>query len=210
MQQKPRKILTQAERDAITAKYHRRIIERGIALFGMPPEDELDPSLGPFTDPYAEERAIAKEQGRAKSEESRRRIYEATLELLAATPPPADEETPAHRKPGDLNRTAERIRSGEVDLPDPALDREQVAASFDAHAEFERSKIAFGQKMDAVAHEAITGLLPIMEGLKDFAFDVFHEFKRWAAEDPDGPGAEMYEKLNRALRQGTGRSRARG
>ena len=202
-----KKILTQAERDAITAKYQRRLIELGIPLFGLPEEGELAPELGAFSDPDADARAIGRERGRAKAEEFQRRILDATIQLLETPRPPADEETPPHRKPGELNRTAERIRLSEVDLPDPALDREQVAASFDAHAELERAKIAFGQQMDAVTLEAIAGLLPILEAVKSFALDVFHEVKRWAEEDPDGPGAEMYEQLNRAWRKGAGRSR---
>lgn len=38
--------LTQAERDAITAKYQRRLIELGIPIFGLPEEGELAPELG--------------------------------------------------------------------------------------------------------------------------------------------------------------------
>jgi hypothetical protein len=129
--------------------------------------------------------------------------------LLETEPPPAGEETPAHRKPGDLNRTAERLRNDEVDLPDPSLDREQVAASFDAHATFERATIDFGKKMDAVALEALNGLLPMLEAIRAFALNVFHEVKRWAEEDPEGPGAELFDQMNRAWRKGAGRSRGR-
>jgi hypothetical protein len=63
--------------------------------------------------------------------------------------------------------------------------------------------------MEAVALEALTGLLPILEAVKDFALNVFHEVKRWAEEDPDGDGAALYRDLNRAWRKGAGRSRGR-
>ena len=206
MQQK--KILTQAERDAITAKYQRRIIELGIPIFGPPDEGELPPNVLPFPDPNAEERAIAAEAGRAKAQELERRIIDATIQLLEATPP--DEEArPAHRKPGDLNRTAERLRGHEVDLPE-GFDREEEAAKFDRYADFARVEIAYGEQVDAVALEALNGLLPILEAVKKFALDVFHEVKRWAEEDPDGPGAELFRELNRAWRKGAGRSRSRG
>ena len=205
MQQK--KILTQAERDAITAKYQRRIIELGIPIFGPPDEGELGPNVLPFPDPHADERTAAAEEGRAKAQELQDRIVDATIQLLEAAPPP-DELRPAHRKPGDLDRTAARLRAGEVDLPE-GFDREEVAASFDAHANFARKEIAYGQEMEAVALEALTGLLPVLEALKNFALDVFHEVKRWAEEDPDGPGADLYRDLNRAWRKGAGRSRGR-
>ena len=206
MQQK--RILTQMERDAITAKYQRRIIELGIPIFGPPEEGEFGPNVVPFPDPHAEERAIAAEKGRAKAQEFQDRIVDATIQLLETAPPP-DELRPAHRKPGDLERTAARLRSGEVDLPE-GFDREQEAATFDRQAAFARQQIAFGQEMDAVALEALTGLLPILEAVKEFALNVFHEVKRWAEEDPDGPGAEMYRELNKAWRKGAGRSRGRG
>src|SRR5947209_7485234 len=136
------KKLTQAERDAITEKYQRRIIELGTPIFG-PPD------------------ALTISEPNAKSQEFQRRIVDATIQLMEAAPPP-DEETPPHRRPGDLNRTAARLRAGEVDLPDPTLDREQEAASFDRHADFARAEIAFGHEMDAVAAEALTGLLPVL------------------------------------------------
>jgi hypothetical protein len=187
--------LTDAEREAIAAKYQRRIIELGTPIFGPLMEDgEGAPNIVPFADP--------------KSQELERRIIDATIRLLE-TAPPADEETPPHRKPGDLNRTAERLRAGEVDLPDPDLDREEVAASFDRHADFARAKIAFGQEMDAVTEEALAGLLPILLALKDFAADLLNVVKQWAREDPDGPAVEYYREMNRAWRQGAGRSRGK-
>ncbi len=194
MQQK--KILTQAERDAIAAKYQRRILDLGTAVFGPLEESEASEASNvvPFPDPKAQEFQL--------------RIIDATIQLLEAAPP-EDEETPHHRKPGDLHRTAERLREGEVDLPDPTLDREAIADSFDQHAQFEKQKIAFGHEMDAVALEALEGLLPILETVKNFALDVFHEVKRWAEEDPDGPAAEYYQQMNRARREGAGRSRSR-
>jgi hypothetical protein len=88
MQQQPKKILTQEERDAITAKYQRRIIELGIPIFGPPAEGELGPDVLPFPDPHAEERAAAAAQGRAKAQELQDRIVEATIQLLEAAPPP--------------------------------------------------------------------------------------------------------------------------
>lgn len=188
-----KKQLTAEEREAITAKYQRRILELGTPIFG-PPEESEATNVVSFPNP--------------KPQELQRRIIDATIELLEAAPP-EDEETPHHRKPGDLHRTAERLREGDVDLPDPTLDREAVADSFDQHAEFERQKIAFGHEMDAVAVEALEGLLPILETLKNFAIDVLHEMKRWAEEDPDGPGAEYYRAMDRAWRQGAGRSRRR-
>jgi len=191
MQQK--KVLTQAERDAITAKYQRRIIELGIPIFGPPGEDDPGTNVLPPPAPHAQE--------------LQQRIVDATIQLLETTPPP-DEARPAHRKPGDLERTAARLRAGEVDLPE-GFDREQEAASFEGQAKFARAQIAFGQEMDAVALEALTGLLPILEAVKDFAMNVFHEVKRWAEEDPDGPGAEVYRELNKAWRKGAGRSRGR-
>ena len=205
-----KKKLTDAEREAIAAKYQRRIIELGTPIFGPPEEEgECGPNVVPFPDPDAEARAIAAERSRAKSQEFERRIIDATIQLLEAAPP-IDEEAPPHRKPGDLNRTAERLRAGEVDLPDPDLDREEVAASLDRHAEFARAKLSFGEEMDAVAYEAITGLLPVVLALKDFAIGVLHIAKQWAEEDPDGPAADYYRDLNRAWRQGAGRSRRRG
>ena len=193
-----KKKLTQAERDAITEKYRLRIIELGTPIFGPPDgPEELDPNVLPFPNPNS-----------AKAQELVRRIIDATIELLEAVPP-LDEETPHHRKPGDLNRTAERLREGEVDLPDPHLDREEVAVSFDRHADFARAKIAFGNAMDAVTLEALAGLLPILERVRDFAFDVLHEVKRWAEEDPEGPGAQYYREMNHARKQGAGRSRGR-
>lgn len=80
---------------------------------------------------------------------------------------------------------------------------------FDQHAKFERQKIASGHEFDAVALEALEGLLPILETVKNFAFDVLHEMKRWAEEDPDGPGVGYYQQMNRAWREGAGRSRRR-
>jgi len=180
--------LTEAEREAIAAKYQRRIIELGTPIFG-PPDGDLN--IVPFADP--------------KSQEFQRRIMDATLGLLEAAPP-LDEETPPHRKPGDLNRTAERLRAGEVDLPDPSLDREEVAASFDKHAEFARKKVAFGAEMDAVANEALAGLLPVLLALKDFATELLQIVKEWAREDPDGPAAGYFRDMNRAWRQGAGRA----
>ena len=188
-----KKKLTDAEREAITAKYERRIIELGTPIFGPPDEG-------------AEARAIATEQSRAKSQEFERRIIDATIQLLEAAPP-LDEEPPPHRRPGELNRTAERLRAGEVDLPDPDLDREEVAASLDRHAEFERKKVAFGGEMDSVANEAIAGLLPVVLALKAFATELLHIVKEWAQEDPEGPAAGYYRDMNRAWRQGAGRSR---
>jgi len=205
MQQK--KVLTQQERDAITAKYQRRIIELGIPVFGPPDEGDLGPNVVPFPDPNAEERAIAVEAGRAKAQEFQDRIVDATIQLLETAPPP-DELRPAHRKPGDLERTAARLRAHEVDLPE-GFDPEQEAATFEGQAKFSRAQIAFGQEMDAVALEALTGLLPILEAVRDFALNVFHEVKRWAEEDPDGPGADLYRELNKARRKGAGRSRGR-
>lgn len=206
---KQMKKLTEAEREAITAKYQRRIIELGIPIFGMPDEAELAELnvVGPFDDPNAEERAIRAERGRAKSAEFQRRIVNATIEMLEALPPEYD-GPPKHRKPGDLNRTAERLRNNEVDLAD-GFDREEEAALLDQHAEFERAKIEFGHNMDAVALEALNGLLPILEAVKKFATDVFHLIKEWAREDPEGPAAGYYAELNRAWRQGAGRSRGR-
>jgi hypothetical protein len=64
--------------------------------------------------------------------------------------------------------------------------------------------------MEAVGLEALAGLLPIVEALRDFVIEVFHEVKRWAEEDPDGPGAELYRELNKAWRKGAGRTRGRG
>jgi hypothetical protein len=193
MDQKKR--LTDAEREAITAKYQRRIIELGTPLFGPPDE-------GP------EARTIATEQSRAKSQEFEQRIIDAAIQLLEAAPP-LDEEPPPHRRPGELNRTAERLRAGEVDLPDPDLDREEVAASLDRHAEFERKKVAFGGEMDAVTNEALDGLLPVILALKDYATELLHIVKEWAQEDPEGPAAGYFRDLNRAWRQGAGRSRGR-
>jgi hypothetical protein len=100
------------------------------------------------------------------------------------------------------------LRGEEVDLPE-GFDREEEAARFDRYADFARAEIAFGHQMDAVALEALTGLLPILEAVKKFALDVFHEVKRWAEEDPDGPGAQYFHELNRARREGAGRSRGR-
>ncbi|HEX7138189.1 MAG TPA: hypothetical protein VF219_10095 [Vicinamibacterales bacterium] len=205
MQQK--KVLTQAERDAITAKYQRRILELGIPIFGPPDEGELGPNVLPFPDPHAEERAVAAEEGREKAEELQRRIIDAAIQFLETAPPP-DELRPAHRKPGDLDRTAARLSAGEVDLPE-GFDREKEAASFAGQADFARAGIAFGHEMEAVTLEALTGLLPILEAVRAFALNVFHEVKRWAEEDPDGPGADLYRELNRAWRQGAGRSRGR-
>jgi len=207
MQQQPKKILTQAERDAITAKYQRRIIELGIPIFGPPAEGELGSDVLPVPDPHAEERAAAAAQGRAKAQELQDRIVDATIQLLEAAPPP-DELRPAHRKPGDLDRTAARLRADEVDVPE-GFDREEVAASFDAHAGFARAEIAYGHAMDAVALEALTGLLTIVEAVRDFVIEVFHEVKRWAEEDPDGPGADLYRELNKAWRKGAGRTRGK-
>lgn len=119
---------------------------------------------------------------------------------------PDHEETAPHRKPGDLNRTAERLRAGEVDLPD-GFDREEEAALFDRHADFAREEIAFGHEMDAVAIESLTGLLPVLLALKDFGRELLHVLKEWAQEDPDGPGAGYYRDFNRAVRQGAGRAR---
>ena len=201
------KKLTDAEREAIAAKYQRRIIELGTPIFGPPDEDEvLGLDVLPFPDPNAEARAMAVERGRAKTLEFERRIIDATIQLFEAAPP-RDEEAPPHRKPGHLNRTAERIRAGEVDLPDPDLDREEVAASFDRHAEFEREQLAFGKEMDAVTNEALDGLIPVLLALKDFMAGVLNIVKQWAQEDPDGPAAGYYRELNRAWRQGVGRSR---
>jgi len=205
MQQK--KSLTQAERDAIAAKYQRRIIELGIPIFGPLDAAELPPGILPLPDPNAEERAAAAKAGRAKALELQQRIIDATIQLLEAAPPP-DVLRPAHRKPGDLDRTAARLRAGEVDLPE-GFDREEEAATFEGQAKFARAEIAFGRQMDAVALEALTGLLPILEAVKDFATNVFHEVKRWVEEDPDGAGAEMYRELNKAWRKGAGRSRGR-
>jgi hypothetical protein len=207
---KQKRQLTQTEREAITAKYQRRIIELGTPIFGPPDEqdEESGANVMPFPDPNAEGLAMAAERGRAKAEEFQRRILDATIQMLE-TAPPLDEEPPPHRKPGDLVRTANRLMAGEVDLPDPDLDRGEVAASLEAHAEFERAKLAFGEEMDAVTLEALSGLLPILEVVKSFALDVFHEVKRWAEEDPDGPAAEYCRELNRAWRQGAGRSRGR-
>ena len=42
---------------------------------------------------------------------------------------------------------------------------EEEAALLDQHAEFERAKIDFGHDIDAVALEALNGLLPILENL---------------------------------------------
>lgn len=202
------KKLTDAEREAIAAKYQRRIIELGTPIFGPPEEAELGPNVLPFPDPDAEARAIAAERSRAKAKEFQLRIIDATIELLEAAPP-LDEEPPPHRRPSELNRTAERLRAGEVDLPDPDLDRFEVADSLDRHAEFERTKVAFGSEMDAVAYEALTGLLPVLLALKDFAAEVMKVVKEWAREDPDGPAAGYYRDLNRAWRQGAGRSRGK-
>jgi hypothetical protein len=189
--------LTDAEREAIAAKYQRRILELGTAVFGPPEVAEGEPASNvlPFPDPNAE-----------KAQELERRIIDATIQLLEAAPP-EDEVTPPNRKPGDLHRTAERLRAEEVDLPDPDLDREKAAASFDQHAAFEKQKIAFGREMDAVTLEALEGLVPILEAVKKLALDLFHEVKRWAEEDPEGPAAEYYRELYRAWRQGAGRSR---
>src|SRR5437763_1408959 len=124
-----KKKLTEEERAAIAAKYKRRIIELGTPLFGSAERwFVLGPDVEAIPDPYAEARAVAAEQSRAKSEEFLQRITDATIHLMEAAPP-VDEEPPQHRKPGDLSRTAERLRAGKVDLPDPALDREEVAAS---------------------------------------------------------------------------------
>jgi hypothetical protein len=206
-----KKNLTTAEREAITAKYQRRIIELGIGLFGPPDEGEetFGANVVPFPDPNAEAHAAAAERSQAKAHEFQCRIIDATIQLLETEAPPLDEEAPPHRKPGDLIRTADRLRTHDVDLPDPTLDREEVAASLDTHAKFEKAKVAFGAKMDAVALEAITGLLPILEAVKIFVLDVFHVIKEWAQEDPDGPGAELYRDMNRAWRKGAGRSRGR-
>ena len=182
-----KKQLTDAERAAITAKYERRVTELAEAYFG--PMDEI--GLRPPD---------------AKSVEFDRRIIDATIQLLETVPPDYAGTTP-HRKPGDLKRTAERLRKEEVDLPDPALDREEEAARFDQHAEFERSKIDFGHEMDAVGIEALEGLLPILLKLKEFAIDLTHLMKEWAQEDPDGPGAVYYRDFNRALKKGAGRQR---
>lgn len=203
------KKLTDAEREAITAKYQRLIIELGTPIFGPPDEGELGPDVLPFPDPNAEARAMAVERGRAKAEEFERRIIDATIRLFEAAPPP-DEEAPPHRKPGHLNRTAERLRAGEVDLPDPDLDREEVAASLDRYAAFEREELAFGQEMNAVTNEALDGLIPILLALKDFAVGALMIVKQWAQEDPEGPAAGYYREMNRAWRQGFGRSRRHG
>jgi hypothetical protein len=186
------KKLTEAEREAIAAKYQRRIIELGTPIFGPPEEDG----------------AILVSSPDPKAQELQLRIIDATIQLLEAAPP-QDEETPHHRKPGDLHRTADRLREGEVDLPD-GFDREEAAAAFDRHAQFEEEKIAFGHEMDAVALEALAGLLPILERVNTFVFDVFHEMKRWAEEDPDGPGVGYYQEMARAWRKGAGRSRGKG
>lgn len=182
-----KKQLTDAERDAITAKYERRVIELGESIFG--PMEE-----------------VGHRPPNEKSVEFERRIIDATIQLLEAAPPDYAGTAP-HRKPGDLNRTAERLRAGEVDLPDPTLDREETAALFDRHAQFARSEIAFGQEMDAVANEAAAGLLPILMTLKEFVIDLTHLMKEWAQEDPDGPGAGYYRDFNRALKKGEGRTR---
>jgi hypothetical protein len=185
-----KKILTTAQREAITAKYQRRIIELGIPLFG-PPDDEELPAPN------------------AKSQELQQRILDATIQLLETEAPPADEEAPRHRKPGDLVRTAERLRAEEVDLPDPSLDREEIAASLEKHAHFERAQVAFGNEMDAVTIEALEGLFPILVALREFVVDVFHVVKEWAEEDPDGPAGEYYQEMKRAWRKGAGRSRGK-
>ena len=189
-----KKQLTLQEREAIAAKYQRRIIELGTPIFGPPEDGAFSSNVVPFPNP--------------KADELLSRILEASKQLLEAAPP-LDEEPPAHRKPGDLVRTAERLRAGEVDLPDPTLDREEVADSLESHAEFERAKLAFGEEMDAITLEALAGLEPILHAVVNFALDVFHEVKRWAEEDPEGPGADLYRDLNRARRQGAGRSRGR-
>lgn len=182
-----KKILTEAERDAITAKYQRRILELGTAVFGPPDE------------------VIEEREPNAKAQELQRRIMDASIQFLEAAP--ADYVgTAPHRKPGDLNRTAERLRGEEVDLPD-GFDREEEAALLEEHAEFARAEIDFGHEMDAVALEALTGLLPILETVRKFVIDILHVVKEWAQEDPEGPGAEYYRELNRAWRQGAGRSR---
>ncbi|HEX3584335.1 MAG TPA: hypothetical protein VH087_21420 [Thermoanaerobaculia bacterium] len=183
-----KKQLTPEQREAIAAKYQRRIIELGTPIFGPPEEAGLHPP-------------------NAKSQELQRRIIDASIQLLEAVPPDYEGTAP-HRKPGDLNRTAERLLAEEVDLP-AGFDRKEEAALFDQHAELERQKIAFGQQMDGVTLEAIEGLIPILEIVKNFASDVFHEMKRWAEEDPEGPGAALYDEMNRAWRQGAGRSRKR-
>lgn len=188
MHQHQKKPLTPEEREAIAAKYQRRILELGTAVFG--PLEE-----------------VGQRPKDAKSLEFERRIIDASIQLLEAVPPDYDGTAP-HRKPGDLDRTAERLRTNEVDLPE-GFDREKEAARFGQHANLERQKIASGHEFDAVALEALEGLIPILEVVKNFALDVFHEMKRWAEEDPDGPGAGYYEEMKRAWRQGAGRSRQR-
>ena len=168
-----KKKLTDAEREAIAAKYQRRILELGTAVFGPPDEVGTNPKD-------------------AKAQELERRIIDASIQLFEAAPPDVQETAP-HRKPGDLNRTAERQRTGDDYLPDG----------------FDRAKITFGHEMDAVTLEALAGLLPILEVVKNLALDIFHEVKRWAEEDPEGPAAGYYREMNRAWRQGAGRSRTR-
>lgn len=90
MEQQKKK-LTEAEREAIALKYKRRIIELGIPIFGVPPEEELEEFGGnvvPFHDPHAEERAEAVERSREKSKEFQLRAWEcAARQMRTATPP---------------------------------------------------------------------------------------------------------------------------
>ena len=205
------KTLTEAEREAIALKHKRRILELGIPIFGMPPEDELEEfggSVAFLPDPNAEARAGGAERGLAKSEEFRQRILDASTRLLQAAPRP-DEGRPHHRKPGDLHRTARRLRGREVDLPDPALDREAEAAAFDRYANFEKAKIALGKEMNAVRNEVAAGLFPLLMTLLRFARDVLHVLKEWAKEDPEGPATAYFRDFNRTWRQSSARSRGK-
>lgn len=189
-----KKKLTDEERQAIQEKYERRIHDLGRHYFGPEwfPEPGQEASI---PDPSAHAQAL------------RRRILDASIQLLEAAPPP-DRGEPPHRKPGDLERTAERLRNHEVDLPE-GYDREEEAAAFEQYAEFARTKIDFGHTMDSVAIDALLGLVPILETFKKFGIDLTHIFKEWALEDPDGPAPAHYEEFNRALKKGAGRPRRR-
>ena len=209
MEQQKKK-LTEAEREAIALKYKRRIIELGIPIFGVPPAEELEEfgNVVQFHDPHAAERAEAVARSKEKSKEFEQRILDSTIQLLAAAPRP-DEGRPNHRKPGDLRRTAERLRTCEVDLPDPSLDREAEADAFDRYANFELAQIALGKQIGAVRNEVGAKLLPVLMTLMAFAQDVLHVLKEWAREDPEGPAAGYFRDFNRAWRQGTAKPRGR-
>ena len=108
-----------------------------------------------------------------------------------------------------LGRRLRCRRAGAGQRPDIAAGGSPLEVGRDRHADFARAKITFGHKMDEVGLEALEGLLPILEAVRRFAIGVLHEAKQWAHEDPEGPGAVFYEELNRAWRQGAGRSRRR-